>query len=891
MEVIPPAVCGEEEAVGAIPPAVCGEEAVGAIPPAVCGEEEAVGAVPPTVCGEEEAVGAIPSAVCGEEEAVGAIPPTVCGEEAVGPFPLQCAGRRQWGHSLCSVRGGGGSGARSPRSVRGGGGSGAIPSAVCGQEAVGPFPLQCAGRRRQWGHSLCSVRGGGSGAHSLCSVRGGGGSGARSPRSVREEEAVGPVPSAVCGEEEAGSCLPLLFQVQVLLPGLSAAPLGSAGPGAPQDTGEPGGAVVQRGLGFRRHETFLNAWTPAPSPGSSCFFPLPLAPASSHPLSLPNACTCAGYWGGERPEAEAMPAGGGRWGSFWEQRTRQLQSQVRAKEDKIAELETENAVLLLKLAEYKGKIEKSRSEATRISTLYNKQQRLQRNTRSALSQLDRVIQKLNQDIQAFHSSSRALLRDYQDEYQDRVSAIVTAVQRTRQSAETLLVCQAKVVHLEQALQDVSARHQLERQRRKALHNSLVELRGNIRVHCRIRPLLPFDSESDDPVLQSSSISREVAHAVDDETVLVKCDRPGHPLINKTYHFERVYGPAESQSAVFGDVCPLLTSLLDGYNVCVMAYGQTGSGKSYTMLGPHSDDGPVLPLDPQSDLGIIPRAAEELFRLISENPSRSPKVEVSIVEVYNNDIFDLLAKDTVAAVSGVKREVMTAKDGRTEVALLASEAVGSASKLMELVRGGLQLRAKHPTLVHADSSRSHLIITVTLTTAACSDSTADQACSATLPREQTEAGRAGRSRRTSQGASAPQPVPGDPAGRAEQVQARLQLVDLAGSECIGVSGVTGSALRETACINRSLAALADVLGALSEHRSHIPYRNSRLTHLLQDCLGGDAKLLVILCISPSQRHLAQTLQGLGFGIRARQVQRGPARKRPPSSQMEGKRRPD
>ncbi|XP_054414460.2 kinesin-like protein KIF25 isoform X6 [Pongo abelii] len=539
-----------------------------------------------------------------------------------------------------------------------------------------------------------------------------------------------------------------------------------------------------------------------------------------------------------------MPAGSGRWGGFWEQRTQQLQSRVRAKEDKIAELETENAVLLLKLAEYKGKIEKSRSEATRISTLYNKQQRLQRNTRSALSQLGLVIQKLNQDIQAFHSSSWALLRDYQDEYQDRVSEIVTAVQRTQQSAETLLACQSKVAHLERALQDVSARHQLERQRRKVLHNSLVELKGNIRVHCRIRPLLPFDSESDDPVLQSSSISREVAHAVDDETVLVKCDRPGHPLINKTYHFERVYGPAESQSAVFGDVCPLLTSLLDG--------------------------------------------------LISENPSRNPKVEVSIVEVYNNDIFDLLAKDSIAAVSGVKREVMTAKDGRTEVALLASEAVGSASKLMELVRGGLQLRAKHPTLVHADSSRSHLIITVTLTTAACSNSTADQACSATLPREQTEAGRAGRagrSRRASQGASAPQPVPGNPAGCVEQVQARLQLVDLAGSECIGMSGATGSALRETACINRSLAALADVLGALSEHRDHVPYRNSRLTHLLQDCLGGDAKLLVILCISPSQRHLAQTLQGLGFGIRARQVQRGPARKRPPSSQTEGKRRPD
>uniref|UniRef100_G1QHP2 Kinesin-like protein n=1 Tax=Nomascus leucogenys TaxID=61853 RepID=G1QHP2_NOMLE len=355
----------------------------------------------------------------------------------------------------------------------------------------------------------------------------------------------------------------------------------------------------------------------------------------------------------------------------------------------------------------------------------------------------------------------------------------------------------------------------------------------------------------------------------------------------------VYGPAESQSAVFGDVCSLLTSPVDGYDVCVMAYGQTGSGKSCTMLGPHSDDGHILPLDPQNDLGIIPRVAEELFRLILENPSRIPKVEVSIVEIYNNDIFDLLAKDSIAAVSGVKREVTTAKDGWTEVALLASEAVGSASKLMELVRGGLQLRAKHPTLVHADSSRSHLIITVTLTTAACSNGTVDRACSATLPRERTEAGRArraGRSRRASQGAWAPQPVPGHPAGRAEQVQARLQLVDLAGSECTGVSGVTGSALRETVCINRSLAALADVLGALSEHRGHVLYRNSRLTHLLQDCLGGNAKLLVILRISPSQRHLAQMLQGLGFGIRARQVQRGPA-KRPPSSQTEGKRRLD
>uniref|UniRef100_A0A2K5PC43 Kinesin family member 25 n=1 Tax=Cebus imitator TaxID=2715852 RepID=A0A2K5PC43_CEBIM len=340
----------------------------------------------------------------------------------------------------------------------------------------------------------------------------------------------------------------------------------------------------------------------------------------------------------------------------------------------------------------------------------------------------------------------------------------------------------------------------------------------------------------------------------------------------------VYGPAASQSAVFGDVCPLLVSLLDGYQVCVMTYGQTGSGKTYTMLGSHSDDNPIL-------------EAEELVRLILENPSRIPKVGVSIVEVYNNDVFDLLAKDSVVAVSGVKREVMTAKDGRIEVVLLASDrerVVGSTSRLMELVRGGPQLRVKHPTLVHVDSSRSHLIITMTLTIVTCSDSTADRTCSATLPREQTEAGRAGRSHSASLRAA--QLLPGGPAECMEQVQ----LVDLASSQCVSVSGATGAALRETACINRSLALLADVLGTLSERLGHVPNQKSRPTHLLQDCLRGDAKLLVVLCVSPSHRHLAQGLQGLQglcFGTRAQQVQRGPARKRQPSSLAEGKKQPD
>lgn len=206
--------------------------------------------------------------------------------------------------------------------------------------------------------------------------------------------------------------------------------------------------------------------------------------------------------------------------------------------------------------------------------------------------------------------------------------------------------------------------------------------------------------------------------------------------------------------------------------------------------------------------------------------------------------------------------------------------------MRLVGAGLQRRATRATSAHAHSSRSHLIVTVALTTTPAWGSSAEQGSDPSLP---AEPGRpwpqqpaAGRRRCASPRASrgSPGAPPGGTAGHTEQVRAKLQLVDLAGSECAGVSRVTGSALRETSFINRSLAALADVLGALSERRGHIPYRNSKLTHVLQDALGGDAKLLVILCVSPCRKHVAETLQSLGFGTRARQAQRGrPAPRKP------------
>ncbi|XP_043313216.1 kinesin-like protein KIF25 isoform X2 [Cervus canadensis] len=545
-----------------------------------------------------------------------------------------------------------------------------------------------------------------------------------------------------------------------------------------------------------------------------------------------------------------MPVRGGRWGSFWELRARQLQRQLQAKEERIVELETENALLHLKLAESRevtGRDHRAETPRRGYSS-------------SALTRLRRAAQKLKREMEALQSSSRGLLQSYREEHRDCLSEIVRAIQTAQLHHEALLAAwPAEAGRLERSLRDVTERWRREQRERRRLQEALAELKGNIRVHCRIRPLLPFDDEAQEPVSQNSSLSGGVVHAVDDETVLVDCTRPGHPLINKTYTFER-------------------------YNVCIMAYGQTGSGKSFTMLGPHRQEEPAPPSEPHGDAGIIPRAAGELFRLISEDASRSPEVDISIVEVYNNDIFDLLANDSCQVASGVKRQVLTTQQGKKAVCGLTYQSVRSAAEFLTLVGRGLQLRAKQPTAVHAESSRSHLVITVTLAAAASPRGPGGRP-STPAPRSDrsasTEPCRPGpRSPATGRRQSLPVPrrTRGRGLGRAApdplgQVHATLQLVDLAGSECVGVSGVTGPALRETSCINRSLAALSDVLGALAEGRGHIPYRNSRLTHLLQDALGGDAKLQVIVCVSPGQRHVTETLQSLGFGARARQVERG------------------
>ncbi|KAI2652036.1 Kinesin-like protein KIF25 [Labeo rohita] len=542
-----------------------------------------------------------------------------------------------------------------------------------------------------------------------------------------------------------------------------------------------------------------------------------------------------------------------------------LEHKLRSKEERILELETENTLLHLRLAECLGKLRRERDNDLHAQRQNHQQQRkVQKSTHAALYKLLSEVQMLKQDLRDVFTIYVGFAKELEEQSKQLFECVGTARNAIQDSqSDDLQKLQGQVTALECSLQEEKERCREERVRRRLLHNTLVELRGNIRVHCRVRPILQFDHIPGSPTTNGSSSCEAVVQAVNDDSVFVNCAKTSSPVMNKIFEFERVHGPEDSQETVFEEVKPLLTSLLDG-------------GKTHTMIGSRSEDPTAAVQDSQQ--GIIPKAANELFKLISEKPADSHTVEMSVVEVYNNEVLDLLARDEDGVTVGVKREVITTSTGTSEVPCLTYELVRSSAEVMQLINSVLKLRSHCPTLVHMDSSRSHFIVTLTVTS-----KSPDALALGRVSQKEWWSPRCRRaaSSRSSSPASSPCHSPCHsprPSITQPPLKTKLQLVDLAGSECVGMSGVTGAALWESSCINRSLSALSDVLGALAERRPHVPYRNSKLTHLLQDAIGGDAKLLIMLCVSPTQRFLTESLQSLGFGARARQVQREPPRRK-------------
>ncbi|XP_071955799.1 kinesin-like protein KIF25 isoform X2 [Antedon mediterranea] len=576
---------------------------------------------------------------------------------------------------------------------------------------------------------------------------------------------------------------------------------------------------------------------------------------------------------------------------FVPKKVKECDRKLREKDEKITLLKTENAMLHLKLAQLQGQIQSSHREANLAKELLGIENNSFKIKPESLLHLKKRIKELKEELQTLKSSVRNLPEVINADFQWAIQRSTELGQRIISDNIDLQELQEKLSLVEEELVEMKERHAKEKRRRRDLHNTLVELRGNIRVHCRTRPLLEFDTGKHDvsSLGDVGTPSEEVITVINDENLIVKAIKSWQSTTPKNFEFERVYSPVDDQSNVFEEVQPLLTSLLDGYNVCIMAYGQTGSGKTFTMLGDnYSNLSNRDSLQSSPNEGVIPRAARELFRLINERTHDFHRVEMSVAEIYNNEIRDLLH----GKAKSLKHTITIADDGSCDVPSLTQRMVQNASEVVDLVHYGMLHRHEDATLVHAHSSRSHLIVTLTITSISTGVSTVpskSSRCHSPLPRSRAGTMTPPPNRRPSLKIRSRSPSPSrstPPPDITGVVKTKLQLVDLAGSECVGLSGVTGAALRETSFINRSLSALADVLAALAEDRSHIPYRNSKLTHMLQDTIGGDAKLLVMCCVSPAQRFITESLQCLGFGSRARQIQRGPTKKRPQSGVTTG-----
>ncbi|XP_063801886.1 kinesin-like protein KIFC3 isoform X2 [Pseudophryne corroboree] len=294
----------------------------------------------------------------------------------------------------------------------------------------------------------------------------------------------------------------------------------------------------------------------------------------------------------------------------------------------------------------------------------------------------------------------------------------------------------------------------------------------------------------------------------------------HKAKNLSFELDKVFMPSTTQEEVFTEVSPLITSCLDGYSVCILAYGQTGSGKTFSMEG--------TPSNP----GINQRALRLLLAEVSERSSCwEHHLSISMVEIYNESLRDLLGSD---CHSSLDIKMSPGGAGELYVPGLTQRSVRSIQDINKILEMGHKQRATEHTNLNVNSSRSHALLILTA-----------------------------RGRETSTGIC---------------TTGKLYLVDLAGSERVSRSGAAGDRLKEAQYINRSLSALGDVFSALRSHQVHVPYRNSKLTYLLQEALSRDGKALLLLQVSPIEQNVSETLCSLRFGDRVRAVELGvPARR--------------
>ncbi|KAG9391603.1 Kinesin motor domain [Carpediemonas membranifera] len=365
--------------------------------------------------------------------------------------------------------------------------------------------------------------------------------------------------------------------------------------------------------------------------------------------------------------------------------------------------------------------------------------------------------------------------------------------------------------LEKAETDLHAEQVL----RKKYFNQIEDMKGKIRVYCRVRPLSGSEKERG---------CDNVTNITDEYTIVVKNPQGVSGVQadgNRAYTYDRCFGPDSTQRQVFGETEHIIQSALDGYNCSIFAYGQTGSGKTYTMIGPEDDE----------HQGIARRAIKRLFELVDRVKAKqqtSFEISCNMMELYNDQLVDLFADESSYTDDGKLKKLDIKKNysGMVFVANAVEKVAETPQQLFDFMNFGFESRHVASTLMNAESSRSHLVFSIMI-----------------------------RAKNLKTGNTA---------------VGKLSIVDLAGSERVGKSGVSGDQLREAMNINQSLSSLGAVISALTKGEAHIPYRNNKLTMLMSDSIGGNAKTLMFVNISPADYNSEETHISLAYASRVKQI---------------------
>ncbi|CDY57771.1 BnaC02g45110D [Brassica napus] len=480
----------------------------------------------------------------------------------------------------------------------------------------------------------------------------------------------------------------------------------------------------------------------------------------------------------------------------------QTELEVRNKELHIA---VENSKRLLSrnkiLEQSVFNIENKKTEEVENQKRYEQERKV---LKLQVSELENKLDVLTQDLDRAEctietkTSDMKLLQNNLKELEELREMKEDIDRKNEQTAAILKMQGAQLAELEILYKE-------EQVLRKRYYNTIEDMKGKIRVYCRIRPL----NEK-----ERSEREKKMLTSVDEFTV----EHPWKDDKRKQHIYDRVFDMLASQDDVFEDTKYLIQSAVDGYNVCIFAYGQTGSGKTFTIYGHENNP------------GLTPRATKELFKILKRDSNRfSFSLKAYMVELYQDTLVDLLLPKSARRL---KLDIKKDSKGMVFVENVTTIPISTLEELRMIIERGSERRHVSGTNMNEESSRSHLILSVVIESIDL----------------QTQSASRGK----------------------------LSFVDLAGSERVKKSGSAGCQLKEAQSINKSLSALGDVIGALSSGSQHIPYRNHKLTMLMSDSLGGNAKTLMFVNVSPAESNLDETYNSLLYASRVRMIVNDPSK---------------